>query len=473
MRAISAAIFLFFPWYFSTAQTPLSGKADSDYIGQSIKLYAVSDFLTFQPSLLATDTIGPGGGFTLSYTLPEATLGKLYIGEIAAYVYLDPAESLRLSFPNYTSVERMILSKDKVVQLGFESDEGQLNQNILVHNEQFDAFVAKYFFRFQNNEARSYVDSFLLATKDSCQGCDQSYFKTYREYNRALLKLNSYHSKVQLYHDYLHERPVQLNNDAYTDFIKQYFEGYFKNISLTERGVELKRSINAFKSMPKLLEVIARDSVLTDPQLQEWVAMKELYNNIHNDLFDRNSILWMLQSLAESAQFPEHRTIAKNMVKTLTNLGPGTRAPEFALRTLSDSLVALRDFRGQYVYLQFWAPWCTSCINDMSKIKDYKEKYGNSIKFVSVMIQGDSTDQNYERMVSNFDWVFLKDELGVESLRSRYDVRTVPLYFLISKEGYLEMCQAAGPGYAIEIRLYNIDKANFPDKYRKNLIIQD
>ncbi|MGD1846147.1 MAG: TlpA family protein disulfide reductase [Salibacteraceae bacterium] len=473
MRGCFAAISIILFGLSAIGQAPLTGKADPIYTGQKIQLFALSDYITYELDSLSVDTVAMDGSFVLPYQVPKATLCKLYIGEITAYLYLDPQESLEVFFPAYTSIERLILSKEKVVQLKFNSQNGALNQNILQHNKIYDEFVAEHFYRFQNNNAHTVVDSFLVATKDSCLGCEQKYYQAYRDYNRAILRLNSNASKPQLYQDYLKGREVLLANDAYVDFIKQFYKGYFQNVSLSANATALKKSINAFKSVPKLMEVIERDTLLTHPQLQEWVALTELYANYHNEVFDRNSILWMIKALAESANYLEHRKIAHNMVSNLTRLGPGSRAPEFALKAFNDSIVALRDFRGQYVYLQFWAPWCTSCINDMTQIRAYQKKYGSSISFISVMIQTDSSDQSYARMMDNFDWIFLKDNLGPGSLQTRYDVRTVPLYFLISKEGYLEQCQAAGPGYAIERRLYNIDKANFPDKYRHNLIIQD
>jgi thiol-disulfide isomerase/thioredoxin len=43
----------------------------------------------------------------------------------------------------------------------------------------------------------------------------------------------------------------------------------------------------------------------------------------------------------------------------------GTQAPEFSLRDSNGKLVALSDFRGRKVMINFWATWCPPCVEEM------------------------------------------------------------------------------------------------------------
>ena len=54
---------------------------------------------------------------------------------------------------------------------------------------------------------------------------------------------------------------------------------------------------------------------------------------------------------------------ATNMLK------PGTRAPEFKLKTYDAKEIKLSQYRGSYVVLDFWASWCPDCRRDIPAMK--------------------------------------------------------------------------------------------------------
>lgn len=44
-------------------------------------------------------------------------------------------------------------------------------------------------------------------------------------------------------------------------------------------------------------------------------------------------------------------------------------APDFRLRSFDGGLIALSDFRGKVVVLNFWASWCTPCKQEMPNLE--------------------------------------------------------------------------------------------------------
>ena len=54
----------------------------------------------------------------------------------------------------------------------------------------------------------------------------------------------------------------------------------------------------------------------------------------------------------------------------------GLPAPEFTLKDLSGKDVALGDYKGKVVLVNFWATWCTPCLGEIPELIEMQEKYG-------------------------------------------------------------------------------------------------
>src|SRR5688572_28725842 len=59
-------------------------------------------------------------------------------------------------------------------------------------------------------------------------------------------------------------------------------------------------------------------------------------------------------------------------------LTAGQLAPGFTARTTDGRQIALSDYKGQVVLLEFWASWCSVCVADLPALKLLNDKYGPS-----------------------------------------------------------------------------------------------
>ena len=52
-------------------------------------------------------------------------------------------------------------------------------------------------------------------------------------------------------------------------------------------------------------------------------------------------------------------------------------APDFTLEDLSGNKVSLKQFRGQIVFLDFWATWCAPCLFSIPELVELQKSYGD------------------------------------------------------------------------------------------------
>ena len=83
----------------------------------------------------------------------------------------------------------------------------------------------------------------------------------------------------------------------------------------------------------------------------------------------------------------------------------GTAAPDFAVQD-ADRRVALQDFRGKILVLNFWATWCPPCVEEMPSLVQMQQRLkdrGITVVGVSVDADGDA----YHRFLKDHKIDFL------------------------------------------------------------------
>jgi peroxiredoxin len=108
-------------------------------------------------------------------------------------------------------------------------------------------------------------------------------------------------------------------------------------------------------------------------------------------------------------------------------------APDFKLDG-QQKQVKLSDYRGQIVYLDFWASWCQPCRKSFTWMNKMQSLYGKE-GFKVIAINLDESRQNadkfLEQIPANFDIAF--DPRG--NTAETYNVKAMPSSYLIDKHG--------------------------------------
>lgn len=113
---------------------------------------------------------------------------------------------------------------------------------------------------------------------------------------------------------------------------------------------------------------------------------------------------------------------------------PGDRAYDFYLQDLDGNAVSLSDFRGQKVFLNFWASWCPPCRVEMPHLQEFSEENEDVVVLGVNVTTSESNLENVEDFVEEFGITF-PTLYGTEELFYLYYVESLPTSYFIDSNG--------------------------------------
>ena len=117
----------------------------------------------------------------------------------------------------------------------------------------------------------------------------------------------------------------------------------------------------------------------------------------------------------------------------------GKQAHKFTLAKLKDdNLIALDDFKGQWVVINFWASWCGACQTEHGVLMKAGKRFANNPKISLVGINYKDTRAqalNFLKRLGEFPYPSGQDRRGRTGID--YGVYGLPETFFINPEGII------------------------------------
>jgi thiol-disulfide isomerase/thioredoxin len=420
----------------------------------------IKDYLTYDQVVMDSSNTDKKGNFSMTFPWKKTWPVFFESGNESTEMLLTPGDSIRLT----------------VDQANFDNSLQYSGQGGIVNN-----YLAKKVLRNSNSQrlkikASKAMDEKRFSTYiDSVYNDNMQFFNSYfNEKNNSGKAVSAYinsESKDLLYiwandrfrypgyHSYFNDLKVPLEvSPQYYDFLRKI--NFNDPASLSSHLYIESIDLYINYSMKQLL---GKDSSLKDKgkyakaeeefiernfsgDVKNKVIAAKAYNLVvqQNDLAQGKK---MIDKFVAANGDKEVLTILENAYAVASSLAPGNPAPGFSYSDLGGKKVSLSDFKGQIVYLDIWASWCGPCLKEIPAAKKLEEEMkGKGVVFLCVSVDDDEKSWRSTVKAKEISGIQLlcQGEFSSE-IAKLYNVKSIPRYVLIDKEGKLVNSNAGRP----------------------------
>lgn len=229
-------------------------------------------------------------------------------------------------------------------------------------------------------------------------------------------------------------------NTGNADMVDQAITNFDYNSELWERVAHSIGNAYARDSSRTLNEAINKLQLLKDkvthPEGKSSIITSLIRYN-KRKVKDQEQLIPLAQELINIDANPWYVDFGLGVIYEIESLGLGQPAPEFTAVSYSNEEIALNDYKGKYIILDFWATWCGPCIPELPVIKSLHEKYSEKdLIIISVALEEASEKFDDFLKEHKIDWTqIIQDEQWKDEIPTMYNVRGIPQKYVIGPEG--------------------------------------
>jgi len=408
-----------------------------NYDGNILKIY---DFMG------KTEMPLEDGEFSIHLLMEKPGIRRISYGStVFKNVFLKPRETLSFSFDT-KNVDSTFTFK------GSLANENNILDSLRVEQDKVNY---RYVYSSALEKATQYLDSASTAQKkllerlsinETLAGDFLSYTKASIDYNNAMYKLyiaTRKDKQPENYYDFL--KNVVIENEDYIDigryqgFLSQYIDIKANESYSALDSLKQEESDALFHESLKVVKGLKNDKV------RAFALYKTMYYRLRThglENFEAHYNYFIAHN-----EDPVYAEELKSLYQIKKRLAPGQPAPEFKLENIDGKMVSLNDFKGQYVYIDFWHPGCSRSARELpyflNLYSDYKDK---NIAFLSVSGNDDEEEwRNYVKENKDIGTSLRAERSWDSKTYKDYQISGHPSFVLIDPKGKIVNAVAPKP----------------------------
>ena len=301
--------------------------------------------------------------------------------------------------------------------------------------------------------------------------------------------INRISDSLSIYKGFDFKKNLKINNQGYfKDTIKLkspdvygFYDGKNGTFLYLEKGKDLNINFdannfdnsvifegeNAINSKYMLDKTILEENLLNTYSLSDFtksqlnIKLKEISNEL-NSFYTKNDKIdtVLVHQAQKSLKFliKGYHDFVDEKINLKNDLPKGSKSPSF--KDFEDNLgnkVSLSDFKGKYVYINFWASWCEPCFNEFSALEELIDEYKDkNIEFIGMSINDGSFHDNSLPKAKEA-WINKIEELNLTNTQliipngkatkfiRAYRITGIPIYLIIDPDGNIVTPYAPNP----------------------------
>lgn len=428
-----------------------------------ISLHRYSDLFTLRTILVGRGILDNTGTTTLEGEVDGTARMQLRIGERVADVLVRPGSRLTIAAYDLGDAR----SLNGTTRMGLEySGLDALDINALTTdvNERIDAFIAE---DLATDEAagmqvldiqrkagtakpdsasrpatlfvtpvlsKAKVDTFAVKLRNFYKDVEDPWFARYVENSIAGLYVGPRLHERDLFDSFVKGRPVVYDDPEYIRLIRNLFTDGLEQLHRYKGdSLNLLAAAGDANLLCKLFQ--GNDFLRTDDRLAELVMMDQLYLKHKSKLVPQQDSERILADVSARSTFPEHRTIATNMLWDLTLMRVGSKIPDMRLENERGELVDLGQLLKGPACVAFTAGWCTYCASEITAAINLANEYKGVVQVVIIGLDRSLEEFNAARksMPASDDVTWLH-AVAEQQVREDLRLRSLPVFLLLNDD---------------------------------------
>lgn len=149
---------------------------------------------------------------------------------------------------------------------------------------------------------------------------------------------------------------------------------------------------------------------------------------------DSKEIIAVLDTIANDN--PRYKEWVEMISGYRSFIEPGDEVPDDILYDLEGNKIRLSDFKGKYLFIDFWASWCTYCIRELPALHKIQNDFSDKdIQFIGISLDADP--ENWKKAVEKYNLANNQYIVSTPEFAQKLELNTIPRYMLYDPNGRL------------------------------------
>lgn len=229
--------------------------------------------------------------------------------------------------------------------------------------------------------------------------------------------------------------------------------------NLSDLSIDQVMKNKALKYFPEFVDLVLRSKVSGKTLVDRVKSLEEnlpegdnrdfletrlidQYVNRTKGKLEPEKILSQLEIVARDN--PEYENWVYAVKNYHSYLQRGDLAPDDVILTADGKEFRISDFKGKYLFIDFWASWCVYCVKELPALEQIKNEFADSdIEFIGI-----SVDENIDNWKAALEKHGLSGNQYVVTspdLAEKLGISSIPRYIIYDKESRMLYPEAPRP----------------------------